>query len=100
MSNSLIQIVVLAAIAVFLVMRLRNVLGTREGFEPPRQPVAQAAPRRASVGAEPEGSDVLDHAAAGSAAAAAAVGITVEPDSGSEQPTSEPIALFDLTQAT
>ena len=81
MSNSLIQIVVLAAIAVFLVMRLRNVLGTREGFEPPRQPVVQAAPRRASSGAEPEGSDVLDHAAAGSAAAAALTAMQrAEPD--------------------
>ncbi|MDR7253295.1 anti-sigma-K factor RskA [Nocardioides sp. BE266] len=36
----------------------------------------------------------------GSAADAAAVGITVEPDGGSEQPTSDPIALFDLTEAT
>lgn len=81
MSNSLIQIVVLAAIAVFLVMRLRNVLGTREGFEPPRQPVVQAAPGRASSGAEPEGSDVLDHAAAGSAAAAALTAMQrAEPD--------------------
>jgi anti-sigma-K factor RskA len=36
----------------------------------------------------------------GTASAAAAVGITVEPDGGSEEPTSEPIALFDLTEAT
>jgi anti-sigma-K factor RskA len=35
----------------------------------------------------------------GSAAEAAAVGITVEPDGGSEQPTTAPIALFDLTEA-
>jgi anti-sigma-K factor RskA len=34
----------------------------------------------------------------GSASRAAAVGITVEPDGGSEQPTTEPIALFDLTE--
>ena len=32
----------------------------------------------------------------GSASDAAAVGITVEPEGGSEQPTTEPIALFDL----
>jgi hypothetical protein len=32
----------------------------------------------------------------GPAADAAAVGITVEPDGGSEQPTTDPIALFDL----
>lgn len=36
----------------------------------------------------------------GSAADAIAVGITVEPDGGSEEPTTPPIALFDLTEAT
>lgn len=36
----------------------------------------------------------------GAAADAAAVGITVEPDGGSKKPTTEPIALFDLTEAT
>ena len=36
----------------------------------------------------------------GSAAEATAVGITVEPQGGSDEPTTEPIALFDLTQAT
>jgi anti-sigma-K factor RskA len=36
----------------------------------------------------------------GSAAEAIAVGITVEPETGSPKPTTEPIALFDLTQAT
>jgi anti-sigma-K factor RskA len=36
----------------------------------------------------------------GSAAEAVAVGITVEPDGGSEEPTTEPIAVFDLTEAT
>lgn len=71
MSNSLIQIVVLAAIAVFLIARLRNVLGTRDGFEPPRQPLPQAA-RRPAAAADPAGeSDVLDHAEPGSPAAAA-----------------------------
>ena len=33
--NSAIQLLVLAAIAVFLILRLRGVLGTREGFEKP-----------------------------------------------------------------
>ena len=72
MSNSLIQIVVLAAIAVFLIVRLRGVLGTRDGFEPPaRAPQATvAAPRRAAPPADEE-SDVLDHAEPGSPAAAA-----------------------------
>ena len=72
MSNSLIQIVVLAAIAVFLVMRLRNVLGTREGFEPHPQPRRlDAAPARAARPDPAEASDVLDHAEPGSPAAAA-----------------------------
>ena len=35
MSSSLIQLLVLAGIAVFLILRLRSVLGTREGFEKP-----------------------------------------------------------------
>lgn len=34
MNSALIQLLVLAAIAVFLVLRLRNVLGTRDGYEP------------------------------------------------------------------
>ena len=45
---------------------------------------------------DPDQTVVLD----GSAGAAAAVGITVEPDGGSEQPTNDPIAVFDLTEAT
>jgi anti-sigma-K factor RskA len=36
----------------------------------------------------------------GSAADAIAVGITVEPDGGSDEPSGAPIALFDLTEAT
>ncbi len=44
----------------------------------------------------PDQTLVLD----GSAATAAAVGITVEPDGGSDNPSTEPIAVFDLTEAT
>lgn len=72
MSNPLLQIVVLAAIAVFLILRLRNVLGTREGFEPPRQvspPVDRGG--LTVVPDDDPASDVLDHAPAGSPAAAA-----------------------------
>ena len=50
------------------------------------------------AGVMPEGSDqtfVLE----GDAAQATAAGITVEPSGGSEHPTSDPIALFDLDQA-
>ena len=43
----------------------------------------------------PDQTVVLD----GSAAEAVAVGITVEPEGGSEQPTTDPIAVFDLTEA-
>ncbi|QFT58273.1 Tim44-like domain protein [Sulfitobacter sp. THAF37] len=35
MNSPLIQLLVLAGIAVFLILRLKNVLGTREGFEKP-----------------------------------------------------------------
>ena len=45
---------------------------------------------------DPDQTVVLD----GPAAEAIAVGITVEPDGGSPAPTTEPIALFDLTEAT
>jgi len=51
------------------------------------------------AGLMPPGEDnivVLD----GSASDAGAVGITVEPEGGSEEPSGPPIALFDLTQAT
>jgi predicted lipid-binding transport protein (Tim44 family) len=36
MGNSIVSLLVLAGIAVFLILRLRSVLGTREGFEQPR----------------------------------------------------------------
>lgn len=42
MNSPLIQLLVLAAIAVFLILRLKNVLGTREGFEKPPLPIPQA----------------------------------------------------------
>lgn len=45
---------------------------------------------------EPDQTLVLD----GSASSAAGVGITIEPDGGSDKPSAKPIALFDLTQAT
>lgn len=35
MSSAVIQLIVLAGIAVFLILKLRSVLGTREGFEKP-----------------------------------------------------------------
>lgn len=43
MNSPIIQLLVLAGIAVFLILRLKNVLGTREGFE---KPVAQTSPEK------------------------------------------------------
>ena len=40
MNSPIIQLLVLAGIAVFLILRLRSVLGTREGFEKPEVPVS------------------------------------------------------------
>ena len=45
MNASLIQLLVLAAIAIFLILKLRSVLGTREGFEKPPAPLADTRPR-------------------------------------------------------
>ena len=38
MNSPLIQLLVLAGIAIFLILRLKNVLGTRDGFEEPPTP--------------------------------------------------------------
>ena len=45
MNSSLIQLLVLAGIAVFLILKLRSVLGTRDGFETPPQDAADPRPR-------------------------------------------------------
>ncbi|WP_395006025.1 Tim44/TimA family putative adaptor protein [Cypionkella sp.] len=72
MESSLIQLLVLAGIAVFLILKLRAVLGTREGFEKPR--VVAAAPANRAKFEVIEGgpdADITDHAEAGSATARA-----------------------------
>ncbi|MFT7594469.1 MAG: putative lipid-binding transport protein (Tim44 family) [Paracoccaceae bacterium] len=46
MNSPLIQLLVLAGIAVFLILRLKNVLGTREGFEKPPLPPQAAKKSR------------------------------------------------------
>ncbi|WP_372841050.1 Tim44/TimA family putative adaptor protein [Phaeovulum sp.] len=75
MSNAVIQLIVLAAIAIFLILRLKNVLGSREGFEQPDAPEIEPARRSARRGFEViEGGqdrDITDHVAEGSAAAVA-----------------------------
>jgi predicted lipid-binding transport protein (Tim44 family) len=47
MNSPVLQLLVLAAIAIFLILRLRSVLGTREGFEKPK--VHKPAPKRRSA---------------------------------------------------
>lgn len=73
--NSLIQLLVLAGIAIFLIVKLRNVLGTREGFEKPALPPDEARPRLSKRDFEViEGGpdrDITDHVADGSPSAKA-----------------------------
>lgn len=66
MNNSIIQLLVLAGIAVFLILRLRSVLGTREGFEKPEvvQP-QRRGPDLAVIEGGPD-LDITDHAEEGS----------------------------------
>ncbi|AUH33209.1 Tim44/TimA family putative adaptor protein [Paracoccus tegillarcae] len=74
MSSSLIQLLVLAGIAIFLILRLKNVLGTRDGYEPPKVETPREGPRRFEViegSADQVDNDILDHAEAGSPAAEA-----------------------------
>ena len=74
MNSALIQLLVLAGIAVFLILKLRSVLGTRDGFEkkslPPEAP--RAEPRRdfEVIEGGPD-RDITDHVAEGSASAKA-----------------------------
>lgn len=75
MNNSIIQLIVLGGIAVFLILKLRAVLGSREGFEKPPVPteVAPATVTRRNFeviegGPDP---DITDHAPADSSTAKA-----------------------------
>ena len=80
-SAQTIQLLVLAAIAIFLILRLRSVLGTRDGFEPDpvETPVAQRHLR--VVEAEPEADDIAEHVDPQSPAAEALRAMrTIEPD--------------------
>ncbi|WP_426032354.1 Tim44/TimA family putative adaptor protein [Cypionkella sp. TWP1-2-1b2] len=74
MNSSLIQLLVLAGIAVFLILKLRSVLGSREGFEKPALPADTARPQPKLVQpVSDDGTDldITDHAPAGSPAALA-----------------------------
>jgi predicted lipid-binding transport protein (Tim44 family) len=77
MSSAIIQLLVLAGIAVFLIIRLRSVLGTRDGFEKPPVPIADrgGAQRRGRpefdvIEGGPD-QDITDHVPDGSDAAKA-----------------------------
>lgn len=73
MNSSLIQLLVLAGIAVFLILKLRSVLGSREGFEKPAVPQDGQRPQPKLVQPAPDGTDldITDHVPAGSPAALA-----------------------------
>lgn len=74
MNSSLIQLLVLAGIAIFLILKLRSVLGTRDGFEKPAIPAEELRPRVKRDFEVIEGGpdrDITDHVADGSDAAKA-----------------------------
>lgn len=75
MPSAVIELLVLAGIAIFLILRLRNVLGTRGGFEgtTPPAPLPGTAPKRRGFEVIEGGPDrdITDHAADGSDAAKA-----------------------------
>ena len=58
----LIQLLVLAGVAIFLILRLRSVLGTREGFEKPPLPAEQSrrTPALEVIEGGPD-ADIVDH---------------------------------------
>lgn len=74
MNSSLIQLLVLAGIAVFLILKLKSVLGTREGFEKPPVPLDEIKPKSRKGFEVIEGGpdrDITDHVAEGTDAAKA-----------------------------
>lgn len=74
MNGSLIQLLVLAGIAIFLFLKLRSVLGTRDGFEKPPIPLEEVRPRVRRDFEVIEGGpdhDITDHTPDGSDASRA-----------------------------
>lgn len=71
MNSPLIQLLVLAGIAVFLILRLRSVLGTRDGFEKPPLPDTKERKQHRDFEVIEGGPDrdITDHVAEGSQAA-------------------------------
>lgn len=86
MNSPILQLLVLAGIAIFLILRLKNVLGTRDGFEarPKSSPIEKSANRRGFEVIEggPD-HDIVDHVPDGSDSAKALAEMKrVEPDFG------------------
>jgi predicted lipid-binding transport protein (Tim44 family) len=75
MNSPLLQLLVLAGIAIFLILRLKSVLGTRDGFEgPPRSERMGPAPQRRESFEVIDGGpdyDIIDNVSEGSDAAEA-----------------------------
>lgn len=74
MNSPIFQLLVLAGIAVFLILRLRSVLGTREGFEKPPLPPQERSKRASRDFEVIEGGpdrDITDHVPEGSDSAEA-----------------------------
>lgn len=68
MNSAFIEILILAGIALFLVLRLRSVLGTREGFERPSEQQAQMPEQKPDFEVIDGGPDrdITDHVEEGS----------------------------------
>ena len=74
MNGTLIQLLVLAGVAIFLILKLRSVLGTRDGFEKPPIPIEELRPRVQRDFEVIEGGkdrDITDHVPEGSESAIA-----------------------------
>lgn len=84
MNSPIIQLLVLAGIAVFLILRLKSVLGTRDGFEKepePRSPKIDARRAEFEVIEGGPDRDIIDHVPEGSEEAKALAEMKrVEPD--------------------
>lgn len=73
MNSPVLQLLVLAGIAVFLILRLKSVLGTRDGHEPTREVQEAQKPRAHNLEVIEGGPDhdIIDHVPEGSDAAVA-----------------------------
>jgi len=83
MNSAVIQLLVLAGIAIFLILRLKNVLGTRDGFEKPpiAAPVRKSARDNLEVIEGGADRDITDHVKEGSKEAEALTAMKVaEPE--------------------